>query len=173
MKKIIYLLVALLCPSAASAAAGMEITFIESAPKDRFVIKNTGTCELQSVLVSVDLSSTAGQLIFDTTERGAGVEVYQPFEPREGDVSLVSSTRVEDGQQRLSVRIESILPDQQVSFTIDVDDTLPNSDLGQIRVTGSEIQGGAIKVTLENASEFNARFGAESRAFIASELCKV
>jgi len=61
----------------ASASANVEVRFVESAPKDRFVVKNLGNCDLRDLTLEVDLGSSQGQLIFDTTASGAGVEVFQ------------------------------------------------------------------------------------------------
>ena len=50
----------------------VEIEFVESAPKDRFVITNIGSCALDELMIDFDLSQSAGKLIFDTTATGAG-----------------------------------------------------------------------------------------------------
>ena len=68
--------------SSAPVQADIVVNFVESAPKDRFVIENTGECEFENLVVEIDLSGSAGGLIFDTTATGAGVEVFQPFEVR-------------------------------------------------------------------------------------------
>ena len=73
-----------------AAQANVEIKFTESAPKDRFVIENTSKCDLNNMTLEIDLSQSAGRLIFDTTATGAGVEVFQPFEVTEG-ASLLTS----------------------------------------------------------------------------------
>jgi len=127
MKKITYFLGVLLCHTTAFASTGLEFTFIESAPKDRFEILNSGACDLTDVVVQIDLSPTMGKLIFDTTAAGAGVEVFQPFEKKNGDFALIE-TEVKDGDQQLSIGMDLFQAGQSVSFTIDVDDTLPNSD---------------------------------------------
>ncbi|WP_372739865.1 hypothetical protein, partial [Neptunomonas sp.] len=57
----------------ASVNANVMVNYIEGAPKDRFVITNTGECSLQTVRVDIDLTNTMGGLIFDTTASGAGV----------------------------------------------------------------------------------------------------
>lgn len=166
------LAVCIATPSVA-AFADVKIRFVESAPKDRFVVTNTGNCELQDVVLKVDLTDTRGQLIFDTTESGAGVEVFQPFEQREGDVVLISSASVSDGDKSLSVRIASLPANEQVSFTIDVDDTLSNSELGQIRVTGAEIENGRVTLIGSRDESFTAVFDLSSEAAISGALCPI
>ena len=47
-------------------------------------------------------------------------------------MKLASGAAVKDGGSSLSLQIESINPGERVSFTIDVDDTLPVSSLGII-----------------------------------------
>ena len=151
-------------PAAVVENTTLQVNFIESAPKDRFVIENSGSCTLNEALVTIDLNDSAGQLIFDTTGEGAGVEVFQPFEIAEGQLELVSSSEVIDGDTALTVRIQSLQPGSQVGFTIDVDDTLTNSDLGMIRVTGSEISGGSVFISTSIQADVSAVFGENSRA---------
>ena len=59
--------------AATSLQAGVQIRFIEGAPKDRFVLTNVGACEVETSTVKIDLSQSAGRLIFDVTDKGAGV----------------------------------------------------------------------------------------------------
>ena len=139
--------VALILMSASSVYANVTVDFLEGAPKDRFVVTNTGQCALQAVRVDIDLTSTTGGLIFDTTATGAGVEVFQPFEVTEGDIKLNGKASVNDGDKILSVIISSIKPNASVSFTIDVDDTLRDSERGMIIVSGAEIENGLVTVT--------------------------
>ena len=151
--------------------ADIEIRFIESAPKDSFLFTNSGICQLRDLELDIDLTNTNGKLIFDTTADGDGVEVFQPFENRNGQVELISSNAVNDGDTSLSVRIESLLPTQQVSFTIDVDDTLKDSALGQIRVTGTEIQNGTVTLRVNDAKATTASFDENSRALVSLSGC--
>ena len=134
-------------PTQSATPASLQIDFTESAPKDWFSVTNTSACQLDSFNVLFDLSNTYGRLIFDTTSSGAGVEVYQPFEVRGGEIQLTSGTEVLDGDNTLSITISNLAPDQTASFTIDVDDTKVQSELGQIRVSRAEISGALIKVS--------------------------
>lgn len=131
---------------AAQTNANVAIKFVESAPKDWFSLTNTGTCTFEQLTMQVDLSQTAGKLIFDTTSTGAGVEVFQPFEVRQGNIQLISTKGVLDGDTHLTVSIKNLEPGESASFTIDVDDTLPKSELGMIRVSDSEMSGGRINI---------------------------
>lgn len=129
--------------------AMLNIRFVESAPKDSFIIKNDAACDVGQLRVTFDLVGSAGKLIFDTTDTGAGVEVFQPFEVVEGEITLISSPAVSDGDAELTIQVAELLSGTQARFTIDVDDTLPNSELGMIQVTGSEISGGVVRVVEE------------------------
>ena len=148
------------------AHANLEVRFNESAPKDIFTIENMSECDFANVLLDIDLSKSAGGLIFDTTAAGAGVEVFQPFEVRQGNMTLISANNVQDGDSSLSVRIDQIAAGATVSFTIDVDDTLPKGELGNIRVSGSEIQGGSVHVSNVADDLLVATFGKTSKALI-------
>lgn len=153
------------------AHANVEVNFVESAPKDRFVIENVGKCDLDNVTVDIDLTQSAGRLIFDTTSSGAGVEVFQPFEIGEGDLKLVSSVDVKDGDTGLSINVVSIQPGKSVSFTIDVDDTLTSSELGMIRVTGAEIENAQVSLRLGDDQPVTAAFNGQSKALVVLPPC--
>ena len=133
----------------AGVYANVHIKFVESAPKDWFAVTNLTNCDLKNVQMSIDLSNSAGKLIFDTTSSGAGVEVFQPFEVRSGEIELISSDQVFDGDRALTVLITSVKSGETASFTIDVDDTMTNSELGMIRVSKSEITGSEVSISID------------------------
>jgi len=154
-----------------TAFADVEVTFIEGAPKDTFVIKNIGNCQLQDLTVKIDLEKSAGKLIFDTTATGAGVEVFQPFEVTNGSITLPSKDSVDDGDTSLILNIKSLAAKNMASFTIDVDDTLPVSELGKIRVADSEIKNGLVKIQSNNKVLGQGLFGSDSKATILNQGC--
>ncbi|MEB8433852.1 hypothetical protein OO007_16565 [Cocleimonas sp. KMM 6892] len=171
IKKVLFIILHVLLYGGQLAYADVEVTFVESAPKDRFEIKNTSECVLKDLVLNVDLSNSAGRLIFDTSATGAGVEVFQPFEVVKGKLTLISSTTVKDGDKTLSLSIESIEPNKSASFSIDVDDTLAQSELGNIRVSGSEISNGLIAVNLKNKKPYKATFNKNGKALIKLPPC--
>ncbi|TEW52225.1 aggregation factor core [Psychromonas algicola] len=152
------------------AHANIEVTFFESAPKDKFVLTNTGQCMLKDLTVNIDLSNSVGKLIFDTTATGAGVEVFQPFQITRGNLKL-TSTDVKDGDSLLSLSITTLNAKDHVSFTIDVDDTLVRSELGNIRVSGSEITNANIQITTENKQISAASFNNKGEALALLPPC--
>lgn len=131
--------------SAVFADRALSVQFRESAPKDSFIISNTGNCEV-TASVTIDLGNSAGKLIFDTTSSGVGVEVFQPFEIVAGAANLKNQPSIMDGDKTVKLMVHELGINDTVAFTIDVDDTLPQSDLGQIRVSGSEIVGAEVLV---------------------------
>jgi len=153
------------------ATANMEVRFVESAPKDWFSLTNDSNCFMKEFTMEVDLSNTLGKLIFDTTAAGAGVEVFQPFEQREGDIRLSATAKVPDGENMLSLLINNLGPGQSVSFTIDVDDTLPNSKLGNIRVSDSEIAGGTVRLKIGAETDIVGTFDTNARISLPSPGC--
>ncbi len=154
-----------------TAFANIEVTFIEGAPKDTFVIKNIGACQLQDLIVKIDLAQSAGKLIFDTTATGAGVEVFQPFEVTSGSISLSSKNSVKDGDSSLILNIKKLPVNNTASFTIDVDDTLTKSELGKIRVADSEIKNGLVKIQSKNKVLGQGLFGSDSKATVLNTGC--
>jgi len=153
------------------AYANVEVDFIEGAPKDRFVLTNLCQSGLQDVVVNIDLSESKGQLIFDTTATGAGVEVFQPFEVIKGEVSLHAATHVKDGDKQLSILINQLDVQQSISFSIDVDDTLTISEWGNIRVSGAEITNASVSIKPPNQEPVNARFNDQGKALLTLSSC--
>ena len=159
---------ALVCAVATpTLASELSVRFAESAPKDRFVVKNTGACALDAVGLTLDLDGSAGGLIFDTAGGGAGVEVFQPVEIASVSGAKVTLMDVEDGDTRMYLSLTDVAPGAEVVVTIDVDDTVKVSDLGQIRVTGGEIAGARIL----NDAGSEATFGKDARAVLQLDDC--
>lgn len=117
------------------------VQFDEGAPKDRFTITNSGTCPLTDATLLIDLGASAAGLIFDVTELGAGVSVFQPLELVAGRDFLSDIPQVRDGDNRLELPITSLTPGQSIAFTIDVDDT---AGTAATMVSGAEIQGARV-----------------------------
>jgi hypothetical protein len=148
--------------------AGLKVSFNESAPKDRFSLHNDSNCDFKNVSVEIDLSASAANLIFDTTSAGAGVEVFQPFEKVAGQFELQGT--VTDGEQRLTLMINEFPAGETVSFTIDVDDTLERSELGNIRVSSSEMQGSQVNIQLDG-NVATGTFGSNNTSIVEIESC--
>ena len=148
------------------AFADISIRFVESAPKDRFVIQN-GSCALSQVDVQIDLSESTGALIFDVTAAGAGVEVFQPVEVQLG---AVSANPVTDGDQQLSFKINEFAAGTEVIISADLDDVLTDSSLGQIRVAGDELAGATVRMTINGQSQ-QAVFDANSNTVSIPHTC--
>lgn len=156
---------------AAGAHAALEVQFTESAPTDRFTVENAGKCGSGPFELTIDLSKSAAGLIFDTTGQGAGVDVYQPFSVAAGQVTLISGSAVKDGDETLTVRVSGLAPGARATFTIDVDDTLTASELGQIRVSGAEIAGAVARITADGRSPKAGTFDGAGRAVIDALNC--
>ncbi|MFK8081293.1 MAG: hypothetical protein AB8B97_13480 [Granulosicoccus sp.] len=124
-----------------------SIRFTESAPRDRFTIKNTST-DWHIKRINLDVSTSAGNLIFDVTAEGAGVEVFQPFRSEDGDATLSNQPLVSDGDQAIELIFSTFKPGDQHQFSIDVDDQLSQSELGQIRVSGGEMTGASVTLDI-------------------------
>lgn len=169
MKKYQLLTAAISGLAAGSAQADLTIRFIEGAPKDRFVIENTG-CAMGPVEIALDLRNSRGGLIFDTTANGAGVEVFQPVEVTQGADQLIGMTATGDGDQVLRLSLSGLMVKAPITLTTDLDDTAPQSALGQIRVTGAEIAGGTVTVA-GSGVEASGQFDDNARATLAVAGC--
>lgn len=134
------------------AMADLTVEFREGAPKDRFIIASTD-CAIGPSTLTLDLTTSKGGLIFDTTAEGAGVEVFQPVELEQGAASF-SETR--DGDRVLQVSLDALRPGSPVTLTVDLDDTMVDSALGQIRVAGSEIVGATATLSAGSVKASNS-----------------
>ncbi len=153
--------------AATSPQAGVQIRFVEGAPKDRFVLTNVGACNVEASTLKIDLSQSAGRLIFDVTEKGAGVEAFQPLEFVEGADNLRQIPAVVDGQDTIELEIASLAAGDKLAFTIDVDDTIGQRE---ITVTGSEIEGATVSYTDANETR-TATFSSEALVKVTTKDC--
>lgn len=148
--------------------ADVTMRFIEGAPKDRFVLTaGSDLCFDGPASVSIQLAGSAGALIFDVTETGAGVEVFQPFELVAGGDNLSAAPQVSDGDQSLTLLVDRFRAGTEIAFTIDVDDTI---NAREITVTNSEIEGASIQLVAGNET-LSAPFGSSARATLDWNGC--
>lgn len=156
----------LLCWASPSFAE-LQVRFDEGAPKDRFTISNLDGCALGATTITIDLRGSPYGLIFDVTGRGAGVEVFQPFELSEGGENLKSSPEVLDGDNQLTLDLDGLGAGSSLSFTIDVDDTADNRPT---TISGAEIVGAGVIVQTAVSSS-TASFDENAVATVAISSC--
>jgi len=132
----------------AGTACGPQVlvTFEESAPKDRFIIRNDSAPGWAITDVRIVLAGSRGKLLFDTEAGGPGLNVYQPFELASPGAG-VRAAEVEDGSEALSLSFAAdrpLMPGSRVAFTIDVDDRVQLADMGPTMISGNEIDGARV-----------------------------
>ena len=152
---------------ASPSFADLQVRFDEGAPKDRFTISNTDSCSLGATAITIDLRGSPYGLIFDVTGRGAGVEVFQPFELSQGGEYLNAYPEVLDGDNQLTLDLNGLAAGASLSFTIDVDDTANNRE---ITVSGAEIMGAGVIVRTQVSSS-TASFSDDAMAPVAISSC--
>ncbi|MCK0151195.1 hypothetical protein MWU54_14235 [Marivita sp. S6314] len=153
--------------TATASLADLHVSFRDGAPKDTFRIVNNSGCATGPMTLSIDMTPSAGQLIFDVTSAGAGVEVFQPLEVTKGADFLNGRPDVLDGQKTLDLNIANLPGGAEIAFTIDVDDTMGAQE---ITVNGSEMSGSTVAATLA-AMRVDATFDASAIAKIATPAC--
>ena len=124
--RLFFSLCLMLMPALAHADAcgpRLTVTFSEGAPADRFTLSNTSDPGWSVTEVEIDLGPSRGRVIFDVTERGAGLSVYQPFEEATGTAVIADRSAVTDGDTLLTLRFSRFAPGDTFGFTIDLDDT--------------------------------------------------
>jgi hypothetical protein len=158
----------LVAQAAPACVQEVSMVFIESAPRDRFEIRNDSSTGQHIQRLTLDLSPSSGKLIFDTIEGGTGVEVFQPFRVETGEARLRGSPVIQDGSERLTLDFTRFEPGQRFVFSIDVDDQLSASELGQIRVSGREMEGALLNAVFgpsgSAGAELQARVDGNNRA---------
>jgi hypothetical protein len=127
----------------------IKVSFAEGAPVDKFKITNQSKT-VQIKAINIDLSSSKGRLIFDTISGGKGVEVFQPYQSVSGNAELSTVALVEDGSDAINLDFKKFSGGDSFTFSIDVDDQLTASELGQIRVTGGEMAQAKAVFLIEN-----------------------
>jgi hypothetical protein len=165
MKPLAIAICATLC--AGPSLADLRVTFVDGAPKDRFVITNEGSCDIGPSELTIDFGKTPAGLIFDVTAAGAGVEVFQPFEVTQGADLLTRLPTIADGDQTATLALAALGRGQKLAFTIDVDDT---AGAREITVSGSEAEGTLISLTTDGARA-NATMDATGAAVLSPAAC--
>lgn len=137
---------------ASHAHAQLSATFVEGAPKDRLVLEHTGDCTFGPAQLALDLTDTAGKLVFDVTAEGAGVEVFQPLEVETGLDALTDTPQVRDGDSRLLVNVAALTGNARIVLSFDLDDTI---GAREITVARSEFAGARISLNGSDAAQFD------------------
>lgn len=119
------------------------VDYQEDAPSDLFILNNASNPGWSLDRVEIDFAGSRGGLIFDVTENGAGVSAYYPFREVGGGAVTSSRSEVTDGDTLLTLRFTVFLPGDRYVFTIDVDDTRPNSE--QTQVSAAELDGSEVR----------------------------
>ncbi|WP_223424140.1 aggregation factor core protein MAFp3, isoform C [Tateyamaria pelophila] len=153
---------------ATAATADVTVTFRDGAPKDRFTITQTGACATGPVVLKIDVGTAPTGLIFDTTDTGAGVDVFQPFEWVSAPSNTATVPQVGDGDTTLELSLPDLKPDVPLVFTIDLDDT---TSTRQITVSGSEIAGAQVSLMVGTVTSTGI-FDAKGKAVIATSACR-
>lgn len=132
------------------ALSDVLVQFFERAPKDQFMIVNMDGCDMGPVTITIDLEPSFGNLFFDTTPRGAGVAVYQPFELTMGQEIVTGITPVTDGSTAVALELAAFPAQAHVGFTADIDDPSTTGPAGPTMIAGPEISGARITVSAKD-----------------------
>ncbi len=153
-----------------ACAEALEATFREGAPRDRFVFENVGQSDIARI--TIDMDGSRGRLYFDTSASGDGVEVFQPFRVEASDASLTAMPEPDDGDTQIVLDFKRFPAGASFTFSIDVDDRLTDSSLGQIRVAGAEIDGAQLDIMFRSADgESTSHSTVFQQASARSEVC--
>jgi hypothetical protein len=156
--RLLICLVLLMFPATAWAEAcgpRLVVAFTEGAPKDRFTLTNASDPGWGVTSVEIDLGPSRGRLIFDTTERGAGESVYQPYEEAGGSATVSGRSQVTDGDTVIALQFASFAPGALSAFTIDLDDTVSGSPtiVSDAEILGGRVQANFVKSDGQSAAK--------------------
>ena len=115
----------------------------------------------------IDLAGSPSNLIFDISNEGAGVEVFQPFELVSGADFVMAASDVRDGDTAMTLSMDALPQGESVAFTIDLDDTVGTRE---ITVSGSEIEGARI-VVMQDETPAVGLFNANGVAVVPLAAC--
>ena len=125
----------------------MLVEYTDDDP-DYFIIKNRSPMGWALVKLAIDLTASAGNLVFDTDEGGPGVGGASPFYPDAiSSVRLVGTVPARDGGRTIGLQFEGFLQDRDYTFHVDLD-AIPSSG-GRIRVLPSDVKGARILATFK------------------------
>ncbi|WP_193182024.1 hypothetical protein [Nisaea sediminum] len=161
--------VLLLPPS--TVLADLAVSFTESSPVDLIVVENRSDCDLHDFGLQIDLRSSAGGLVFDISEGGAGASVYQPFEILEGREAVRGFSPVRDGDRTASIQFGTLEARRRVIFMVDVDDTLTDGAWSQTVIDGLEIAGTGLILTMVGEAPSTVVFLPDGQATLQIRGC--
>ena len=153
------------------ADARLLIQFEEDAPRDRIRVDNQTNCPLGPFVLEINLSGSAGALIFDTLPAGPGLNVAQPFQVAKGAEFVTRVAPLQDGDQRAAVAFAGMGRKAEVVFTADLDDRVPTGPLGSTMIAPSELAGASARAVMEGATSYAAVFDASGRAALDLPSC--
>lgn len=161
-------------PTARACGPEVVIRFIDSGP-DLFIIENNSLEDWTLLSLEFRAEHSAGRVVFDTDFGGAGASEPQQFETVEGEVGLMKAPVVADGAEELTLHFANFAPGRKFVFSIDLDDRLENSAMGQAYVTGDEIAGAEVLglFTRPRIGEGRAQgtFGTDGTAHLRGAAC--
>ena len=155
--------------SVTGSQADIRVTYTDSSPTDHFTVQNVSGCLLYKGELTIDFSTSLGQLVFDIDRNGWGGDgyrsnsrVHQPLRIVGGEAFVKNITDVKDGDNKVTIEFVNFKHGDRIHFNVDVDDT---SGTYHPSVSGLEIQGASLNVitpTSENNGAFDANAVAET-----------
>lgn len=109
---------------AAGAAAACEprlgLRLAEGSPRDSLRLETESVADWRLVRLEIDLSASAGGLIFDSAAGGGGVAGYGDLEAESGAV-FAARPALADGGQTATLLFEPVAPGAVAWLSLDVD----------------------------------------------------
>ena len=150
-----------------------RVIYREDAPTDFLTIENASIGQWRLTALEIDLSPSAGRLVFDPLPGGGGAGSAAPMLWVSG-VQPAAPPAPLDGAKRATLSFGGVPPQERSVFSLDLDDTLPAGSL-PTRVALTEIEGAKIIAAFAgpNGAEFTLEgaFGENGEAVLEPSAC--
>ena len=124
-----------------------------------FVIENLSASGWALRTLTIDLSSSFGDAVFNSTPGLISATSPNAFYKVKADdpvAGLTTPVALSENNRILKLSFEQFTPKRKVVFTIDLDDTSLISSRGQRRVTFGELAGAKISARMKGPSKYPA-----------------
>lgn len=152
----------------------IEVNYLET-DGDIMTIRNRSEQNWSLVTLTFLMGTSRGNVIFDTVYGGPGENAARDFYVVSGSGKLAAHPIVKDGGSVMLMAFSDFGPGREIDFSIDLDDQMPQSEMGRAYVTGQEIDGAKIEglVRAPDGTDMNVRgtFNVKNVAHLTSPAC--
>lgn len=125
------------------------VFLFDGNPYDRIFIRNIGDCDTITGTLTLDFTTSAGQVVIDTQYGGVGTQDPMPVEVENGPLSIAP---VSDGDRVLQIGIDGLLAGQSGTITLDFDNEAAGWRAARVSIIGDHVAGAAARFDIAGTS---------------------